>query len=964
MDNISLPRFIRGDWIWKKSLLKSQDCFLFARKKVLLEVGEGKAEFWVTAHCSYQLFFNGRLIGFGPTPARREKVYVDYYDLSYYIQTGSNVISLLIYHTAPDYGTCDTDQIPGFWCQMNYKDRPLFWSDREWLVFEGKAFDLPRCRTAPALDLNEAIAQKFYPKDIDPKTRTSKQWIQADFSDANWSHADYSIALKDTGMKLVPSPFSANYCEEISDIRPLFKGKLSPNLDHTHVVFDKIFSKDGIYAAKTFFYSEKEMEISVRFFCDDYYKFFCNNLCVSSILPYGEKPGKTHNLDQTVHKIPVKEGWNSLLVIQECHAYSMGFMLQYVDTGGKTIVLHQDTMEDSVSNWSVVGPLKLPLKEATPSLKFEWLKVSSFPPMPPNIIDVETFLNSHITRKVADLDDDYFVLAQGEYAVLELDILQYGFPYVECYGSEGDILDVNIGISYDPEFGRPVSRSGRGTHTIYLEGETCEWLKFSPVETKFITLVARNAKNGIKIHRVSFYNFYRPQRNETSFFCSDEELNRLWQIGVNIQRTTARRVMMDTPGSRQQTYLIDAYMQSVCAASVFGDYDLSEKTIREFADSQYENGDIPALAQGHDNISQVDHLFLLPAWLIWHYKSTGDKNLLHDMLPHLDLLFEYYVSLRNEKTLLLENLPPELCAVSHLSHRALKSGGISTALNALYCRFLLSSREINELAQRDDVAYRCMEEAAMVGNNLMSIAYDKDNKLFHDYVIDGEKSQECGVFTNFIAMYSGLAEFEYFEDLFYRYFHYNPPFSKNPEETENPYFSMFFLMTLFNLGQTDWAIRYIKDFWGRRIDESSGNWKDINAIGEAEYSSTGSHIISPNSLLISEVAGLREAEPKFQAAYFNPAITSVSSCKLIFHTIAGKISLDWELLEDESFNVRIDSSFAIKVAPQIPMEILDNSTFELGELVTLLEPGNIEYIDQRELDVDDEEQDEEEHVEE
>jgi Bacterial alpha-L-rhamnosidase 6 hairpin glycosidase domain len=939
LDNISLPRFIRGDWIWKKSLLKSQDCFLFARKKVLLEVGDGRAEFWVTAHCAYQLFFNGRLIGFGPSPARREKVYVDYYDLSYYIQTGTNVIALLIYHTAPDDGASDIDQLPGFWCQMNYKDRPLFWSDREWQVYDGRCFDLPRCRTAPALDLNEAVAYRYYPD----------SWIQPEFSDTSWPHADYSIALKDTGMKLVPSPFSSNYCEEIDNIKPMFKGQLAHNLNHTHVVYDKIFTKDGIYAAKTFFFSEEEDEIEVKFACDDFFKFYCNNHLITAILPGGKASGKPNNINSKTHKVAVKKGWNSFLIIQECHAYSMGFMLQYVDTGGKIIVLHQDTVQDSVSNWSIVGPLKLPLNEATPSLKFEWLKIGSFPPMPPNIIDVDTFLDSHLTQKVSDLEEDHFVLAQGEYAVLELDILKYGFPFIECWGSEGDILDVHIGISYDPELGRPVSRSGRGFHTLHLEGDSCEWLKFSPVEAKFITLVARNAKFGIKIRRVSFFNYYRPQRNETSFTCSDEELNRLWQIGCNIQRTTARRVMMDTPGSKQQTYLIDAFLQCVCAASVFGDYDLSEKTLRAFADSQYENGDIPALSQGHDNISQVDHLFLFPGWLIWHYKSTGDKSLLHDMLPHLDLLFEFFVSLRNEETLILEDLPPELCAVSHLSYHALQSGGMSTAINALYCRFLLSSREINELAQRDDAAYRCMEEAARVGTNLMKIAYDKENKLFHDYVKDGEKSEGCGAFTNFIAMYSGLAEFEYFEDLFYRFFHYNPPFSKSPEETENPYFSMFFLMTMFNLGQTDWAIRYIKDFWGRRIDESSGNWKDIYTIGDMEYSSTGSHIISPNSLLISEVAGLREAEPRFEAIYFNPAITSVKSCKLLFHAVPGKITIDWEMQDDGSFNVRIDSSFALKVAPQIPMEVLDNSTFELGEHVTLLEPGSIEYIDQREL---------------
>ena len=95
MNNVRLPNEIYGKWIWKQSLLNHPDGFALLRREFSCSrIGED-VTMWVTAVNCYQLFLNGRLVGFGPRAHQiGNAVFIDQFSLGDYVENGVNVITV------------------------------------------------------------------------------------------------------------------------------------------------------------------------------------------------------------------------------------------------------------------------------------------------------------------------------------------------------------------------------------------------------------------------------------------------------------------------------------------------------------------------------------------------------------------------------------------------------------------------------------------------------------------------------------------------------------------------------------------------------------------------------------------------------------------------------------------------------------------------------------------------------
>jgi hypothetical protein len=931
MDRVKLPETIHGEWIWNKSLQNRMDSFLFVRREFNLDYSGMESELWITAHCSYQLFINGRFVGFGPMSNTPNTSCVDQYNVSYYLQPGANVISVLVYHHTIQSGT---DLKPhGVWCQLHINEQPILWTDKNWKVFSSDCFDFGRARVAPGFEMNETVNLNSYPSG----------WQEPDYPGSkNWQNADLLVSTNVLGAGLKISPFLPNNCEENECFTAICKGKVKSRIASSHVNFGSVFSGyPGVYAAKSFMFSETETVLPTKVISDSPFKFFCNNRLIKSNVAGGNGKNTDAPCADSANEIitiPIKQGWNTFLFIQESTQFSMGFLLQFPQSKPDKISLLQDTIEDSPACWNIAGPLKLPLRDATPSLKFERLESKTFNSSVCNILDASSYLSTCELTKNKD-PEPTLKIAAGEYILFKSEELKYGFPVFQFNGSAGDIVDISIG-TYLSSTGFPtIGSKYKNTHSLYLRSGNNDFLKFKPGDCYYIMISARRAEKEIEISHAAFYDFYRVQRNESTFRCSDEELNNIWDIGKAVLHRSANYAVSDDHYNSQNSYIIDTYIQSMNMILTFGDYSLSEIKLTQFAGSQFENGDIPTLSSGTETRSQINHMFFFPVWLNFHYKTSGNEAFLTKMIPHLDLLFEFYETLLDEHTGLLTDVCAKFDLQCPLTYRALERKGVAADMNSLYCRFLLSSAEIYRSVNRPETAMHCIDIASNIALKLKDYCWDEEQKLFANFFSDGRQSAEKDALTNFLTIYSGVGEIETFEEVFFKFFNFDKPYSKVPEQTEYPYFSFLFLETLFALGQSGWGLKYLKDFWGRRIDSDAKAWKqsaDSTAICALELA--GGSTISPNVFLIREAVGVRVAEPGFATIYFNPAITSLTWADAQIPTIYGKLRVKWEILEDGSMDATIDAKFPLKVVPELPPELIAKSTFRLGENVILLDP--------------------------
>lgn len=926
MDYGKLPKEILGNWIWDKSLLNAPNSSLLVRKEFLLNNSHSVTDFWISANCSYQLFINERLVGFGPRASHSAySTYVDEYDLSYYLQQGSNVIAIVVSHVLPQKSR-RTLKIPGLWCQLNLDNKAFLWTDNKWDVFNADNFTNPCCSMSDKRGMTESVDYNHYPA----------EWMTSsgDF-DSNWHKPNHISSIQHVKDNLEICPLSPNSVDEIYFFETRSKGTYTQTCAVTHVNFNNIFTGPGIYAAATFLFMESKQELEVEISADDHYKFFCNKSLIKS---KREQDDKLFSLQNTKTSLKLKPGWNRLLVLQEVEERGIGMTLAFPAIPPENLKLFQDTIEDANGFWNIAGPLRMPLSEATPSISFERLNSQSYMPSSENALDISNYLK-HCDFKLTEAEPSVSV-GQEEYLLFKLEELKYGFLSLEIKASQGDIVDITLG-QYIDQNDFPLNTDGvKNTHTIICREGKNKFLKFKPEEICYMMISVRKASGEVEVNDLILSEFSRDHNNQTSFKCSDEELNEIWRIGCNAIQRASSFICQNEPSVLNTCCLGDFYFQSCNLISVFADYHLAETWLNNFTEAQFENGNIPAISFGEKFYSQISHLFLFPTWLLFHYRTSADVGFLKKAAQSLDLLFELFNSLTDEKTGLFKDVDKHFRSTCKLNAFSEQEGGISTDINSLYCRFLLSAGEIYRALERPRDLFKCFKQAAILNKKINESTWNAEKHLFASSDLDLENCNN--LFTNFIAVYSGVAPSTEFEHIFKQFFNLEIPFARDPEQSDLPYFNFLFMETMFALGQTQWGLEYLKDYWTRRIDKESSAWRlrpDGKEIATTDF--FRGNTVCPNVFLLREVVGIRVAEPGFTTIYFNPAFNFVKWANLLMPTAYGSIKLEWESFDDGSLNVTIDAKFPVKVLPELSAEKLKNTTFILGTNVTLLDADSI-----------------------
>ncbi len=927
MSNVKLPSQIRGEWIWKKSLLNRPDSFLMMRKEFVCSFVGLETNLWITANSSYQLFINGRFVGFGPRAHQSCDVsYVDQHDITYYLESGINVVAVLAYYNTESKGGCR--RVPGVWCQVSSSRQEVIASDQSWFVREGCCFSGNRARISG----DQGMTQIYRAGDC------PHHWTLPTFMpDAQWSHPDYTVPVGTHGAKLELHPLMPPMIsDEHPQFTPIARGKVLNFPVWTQVVFPQAEGNgEDTYAACTYLFSDAERVLAVRLYSDDPFKLFCNNHLVAE--------GARRSGEREDHII-LRPGWNRLLLFQNPSRHSMGFCIIFPDDKFcSELRIYQDMVEESEEAWCTVGPLKLSLEAATPSLKFERLPVRTYSAGVTAATDPSMLLAASVFE-VETSPDWSADLKRWEYLLYQLDTLRYGFVRVEVEAQAGDVIDISIGLRRTSRGFVSAGDGVRCTGTMVCQAGLNRYLTYIPGDCFYVMISVRHSKGVVRVSGISFDELYRLERHECLFRSSDELLNQFWEIGRQTLRRSAAFVPLSEARADYDCYLLDAYIDAVNMAACFGDFDYVAARLRQFVDAQLENGDIPVLTYGKRQASQIHHLFFFPVWINYNYRFSANLVELERAIPSLDLTREYFEAMLDENGLLVD-VESRFGLRSRLSYGHFREGEIPTYLNALFCRFLLSSAELYRIVNQPETAKRCINLAQNVANILHKTNFDEKAQLFCRWQLGLPHAPDHNLFANFCAMFGGVLPLESFEHFFFSFFNFDPPYDRS-EESAHPYFHFLFMEMMFALGQRDWAFRYFRDYWEKRISDAPGAWRvSAESHDPAPTRFSDGSCVSPNIFLLREVLGIRIAEAGHSVIYFNPAFNLVDWAEATIPMARGRLKVKWEKLEDGSLDVTLDSNIPVKILPEISHEILRNTTFRLGENVILLNPPE-ELVDE------------------
>lgn len=916
MSSVQLPEQIVGKWIFLRRLQNRSDTTCLMRSNFNCQPESGsEAVLFITANTGYQVFINGRLAGAGPRAHQCPGTsYIDLLEIGYLLEPGNNVIVVRV--------TCDADpvrgdssRVPGLWCQIQCGARTVAATGGDWRIFCSEAFSAPRARVGQGRRRSCFTDFRRIPAD----------WDQLSCRNiGEWEVPDLLTPPGAPGAKL--------------ELHPVPPGAISPNhMDFTAAKSGFIsrypgcsaftFPADmhGTGAAVSYIFTEEPKQTAFKLFSDTPFKFFCNG---KKVFEGDFARGDAGTLDLTV-------GWNRLVVFAPVCPGAMGFMLLFDDAtpGGGPL---SDMLDSAPPGWCVGSVPRLPYADCTPAVRVEALtelQIRSFDLA--SVSDVWDLLdNCSFTAS----DGRHDVFSERFVVLLRIAGLHYGFAKVRINASEGDIVDLIVGVEPGMTELFPVCADGNDREVmtcVCRQGENEIVMPF-PADCGCVLLHVRRAKAGVSVVSASFDELCRNFNRECLFSSSDDFLNRVWQTGRSALFRSAAAFAPADGAVGHDSFLLDAFFESANVAAVFGDSEYITARLRQFAEAQLEDGSIPALTSGLCGTSQLIHLFFFSSWVLYNYRFTSNLVEMRSLVPKLDLVRRFMESLLDDSG--------ELVDVEKARKRI--SGGsnifgycrVPVVINALFCRFMLSASELYDLVERPSEAKQCRRLVRSVSAKIETLFFDPETGLFADDPIDPAQDTEFSLYGNFFPALAGIKTGECFEKFVNTFFDFKTGAAKT-REAESPYFHCVFMEMLFALGQREWAFRHFRKYWGDRMDFENGLWRDPVTGIVSSTAFSGGMALAPNVFLIREIVGVRIAEPGHSVIYFNPAYTLVDRAEAAIPTVQGRIHISWERQKDGALEVNIYSSHPLKVMPEIPAELLKRSMFRLSESVLLVKAG-------------------------
>ena len=308
------------------------------------------------------------------------------------------------------------------------------------------------------------------------------------------------------------------------------------------------------------------------------------------------------------------------------------------------------------------------------------------------------------------------------------------------------------------------------------------------------------------------YAYYTP-KHSGSFRCSDEELNRIWDVAAYTMDLTTREFFVDGikrdrwtwSGDAIQSYLMNYYLRfnTPCV----------KRTIRQL------RGKDPVTA--HVN-TIMDYTFYWFISIEQYYQFTGGKEFLKEMLPRMQTLMDYVESRLNEDGL-AEGKPDDWIFVDWTDFPMHKRGTLCFE-QILFCKALEAMSRCAEVVKEDSVSSKYAEKAASLRRKIKDLFWDEEQHAYLHAIEDGEINSQITKFPNMFAIIYGIADEDECRQII-EHVMLNP--SVNAITT--PYMRFYELEALCKMGLQSKVLSEIKAYWGGMLREGATTfWEKYN----------------------------------------------------------------------------------------------------------------------------------------
>ena len=456
-------------------------------------------------------------------------------------------------------------------------------------------------------------------------------------------------------------------------------------------------------------------------------------------------------------------------------------------------------------------------------------------------------------------------------------------------------------------FGYLKVRNLKGTLHIYYgespeeaqDKEHCETLdvltsalspQTSDLGSKAFRYVYIEKEEGASYDEVLMDYEYAPHdmTHSGSFRCSDEEINKIWDVAAYTMDLTTREFFMDGikrdrwtwSGDAIQSYLMNYYLRF--------DTECVKRTIRQL------RGKDPVTA--HVN-TIMDYTFYWFKSVLDYYQYTGDADFVREMWPRMVTLMDYVLSRTNSEGM-AEGQPDDWIFVDWVDFPMHKRG-ILCFEQILFCKALETMALCAKVLGINKSDYRIKAEE--LRNKVRQTFWSYEDKAYLHAIEDGVMNRQITKFPNMFAIIYGYAYEEQRQEIMQSVM-LNP----NIDPITTPYMRFYELEALCIDGLHTQVLQEMRDYWGGMLREGATSFWEKYVPTETgtqhlamygrPYGKSLCHAwgASPVYLLGKYYLGVKPTKPGYEEYEVRPALGDLEWMKGDVPTPHGMIHVEMD----------------------------------------------------------------------
>jgi len=316
----------------------------------------------------------------------------------------------------------------------------------------------------------------------------------------------------------------------------------------------------------------------------------------------------------------------------------------------------------------------------------------------------------------------------------------------------------------------------------------------------------------ISVDSVSMLYEYAPVTERGAFHCSDEEINKIYDISKYTLHLATREFFIDGIKRDRWIWSGDAYQSYAMNYYSFFDSPTVTRTILAL------RGKDPVTS--HIN-TIMDYTFYWFLSIKDYYQYTGDKTFIKQFYPRMQTLMDYCLS-RRDKNGMMAGLPGDWLFIDWADGLS-KKGELSFE-QLLFCRSLETMATCAKLSNDTEGAAKYQALADELKAKIFKLYWSEQKHALVHSLIDGAQSDNVTRYTNMFAIF-----FNYFNEQQKQDVKKNVLLNDKIQKITTPYMSFYELEALCAMGEQDYVLKQMKDYWGGMLKLGATSfWEEYN----------------------------------------------------------------------------------------------------------------------------------------